>query len=97
MSEAKSYFFSGIGGSGMMPLAMIVRAPGRHRRGLGPDARSGPARRPSSSSCEAQGIALFPQDGSGLTSADQIFVASAAIEDHVPGHGEGEGARRSSG
>ena len=28
MSEAKSYFFSGIGGSGMMPLAMIVRRQG---------------------------------------------------------------------
>src|SRR5690606_33166359 len=33
---------------------------------------------------EAQGFALFPQDGSGITSADQILVASAAIEDTVP-------------
>ena len=28
MSENKSYFFCGIGGSGMMPLAMIVAARG---------------------------------------------------------------------
>ena len=32
----------------------------------------------------ARGIELFPQDGSGLTSADQILVTSAAIEETVP-------------
>jgi len=31
-----------------------------------------------------QGVQLFPQDGSGLTSGAQILVASAAIEDSVP-------------
>lgn len=30
------------------------------------------------------GFALFPQDGSGVTSAEQILIASAAIEDSVP-------------
>lgn len=30
------------------------------------------------------GFTLFPQDGSGLTSKDQILIASAAIEDSVP-------------
>ncbi len=30
------------------------------------------------------GIDLFPQDGSGLTRREQILVASAAVEDHVP-------------
>ena len=33
---------------------------------------------------EAQGFTLFPQDGSGITSKDQVLVASAAIEDTVP-------------
>ncbi|HVQ08206.1 MAG TPA: Mur ligase family protein, partial [Allosphingosinicella sp.] len=33
---------------------------------------------------ERRGIELFPQDGSGITSADQIVVASAAVEDNVP-------------
>jgi UDP-N-acetylmuramate--alanine ligase len=32
----------------------------------------------------AQGIGLFPQDGSGVTSPDQLLVASAAVEDTVP-------------
>lgn len=31
-----------------------------------------------------KGMELFPQDGSGLTSGDQILVASAAVEDSVP-------------
>ena len=33
---------------------------------------------------QSKGIALFPQDGSGLTSGDQVLVASAAVEDTVP-------------
>jgi UDP-N-acetylmuramate--alanine ligase len=32
----------------------------------------------------AQGISLFAQDGRGITSADQIVVASAAVENSVP-------------
>jgi UDP-N-acetylmuramate--alanine ligase len=83
MSEAKSYFFSGIGGSGMMPLAMIVRAQGATVAGS--DRMLDQGRLGAKFAfLEQLGIALFPQDGSGLTSADQIFVATAAIEDHVP-------------
>ena len=33
MSDAKSYFFCGIGGSGMLPLAMILRAHGHVVKG----------------------------------------------------------------
>jgi UDP-N-acetylmuramate--alanine ligase len=33
MGEAKSYFFVGIGGSGMLPLAMIVQGRGNEVRG----------------------------------------------------------------
>ena len=32
----------------------------------------------------AAGIALFPQDGSGVTSPDQLVIASAAVEESVP-------------
>ncbi|MGC9582112.1 UNVERIFIED_CONTAM: Mur ligase family protein, partial [Salmonella enterica subsp. enterica serovar Typhimurium] len=32
----------------------------------------------------AAGIALFPQDGSGVTSPDQLVIASAAVEETVP-------------
>ncbi|MGE0179337.1 MAG: Mur ligase family protein [Sphingomonas sp.] len=83
MSEARSYFFSGIGGSGMMPLAMIVRAHGATVAGS--DRMLDQGRLGTKFEfLEGLGIALFPQDGSGLTSADQIFVATAAIEDQVP-------------
>ncbi len=58
MGEAKSYFFCGIGGSGMLPLALIVAGAGDDGRGLGPDARPGPARPPSSNSCAPRHRAL---------------------------------------
>lgn len=32
----------------------------------------------------AQGFTLFPQDGSGVNDAEQILIASAAVEDTVP-------------
>jgi UDP-N-acetylmuramate--alanine ligase len=79
----KSYFFCGIGGSGMMPLAMIVAA--RGDRVAGSDRSLDQGRIAEKfAALEALGIALFPQDGSGLTSADQVLVASAAVEDTVP-------------
>jgi len=83
MDKAKSYFFVGIGGSGMLPLAMIVR--GRGNEVKGSDRSLDQGRLPAKfADLERQGITLFPQDGSGITSADQIVVASAAVEDQVP-------------
>src|SRR5262249_51511884 len=83
MSQAKSYFFSGVGGSGMLPLALILRGKGVAVAGSD---RSLDQRRLSAKFeyLRAQGIPLFPQDGSGITSADQIFARSAAVEDTVP-------------
>jgi UDP-N-acetylmuramate--alanine ligase len=83
MSPAKSYFFCGIGGSGMLPLALIVRASGAQVAGSD---RSLDAGRTSAKFdfLRARAIALYPQDGSGVTSADQTVVISAAIEDTVP-------------
>ena len=83
MSDGKSYFFVGIGGSGMMPLAMILAA--RGATVAGSDRALDAGRVPAKfDSLRALGIALFPQDGSGIVSADQIVVASAAVEDSVP-------------
>jgi UDP-N-acetylmuramate--alanine ligase len=83
MSEAKSYFFCGIGGSGMLPLAMIVRGLGHEVAGS--DRLLDQQRLAAKFDyLKSRGIALFAQDGSGLTSADQIFVATGAIEDSVP-------------
>jgi len=82
MSENKSYFFCGIGGSGMLPLAMIVAA--RDARVAGSDRSRDQGRTPEKFAwLESQGIEFHPQDGSG-PKAGQILVASAAIEDSVP-------------
>jgi UDP-N-acetylmuramate--alanine ligase len=83
MNEAKSYFFCGIGGSGMLPLALIVN--GRGAEVAGSDRNLDQGRlAPKFEFLKARGIALHPQDGSGLTSADQLLVTSAAIEESVP-------------
>jgi len=82
MSQAKSYFFSGVGGSGMLPLALILR--GKGVTVAGSDRSLDQGRLGAKFEyLKAQGIALFPQDGSGITSADQILVRSAAVEDTV--------------
>lgn len=83
MSDAKSYFFCGIGGSGMLPLALIVQ--GRGAAVAGSDRTLDQGRlAPKFEFLRARGIDLYPQDGSGITRADQIVVASAAIEETVP-------------
>ena len=82
METGKSYFLVGIGGSGMMPLAMILA--GRGATVAGSDRSLDAGRLPAKfDALQALGIALHPQDGSGIVSADQIVVASAAIEDTV--------------
>lgn len=82
MAHGKSYFFVGIGGSGMMPLAMILAAQGATVAGS--DRSLDQARLPAKfAALTALGIGLFPQDGSGITDPAQIVVASAAIEPTV--------------
>ncbi|MES2442997.1 MAG: Mur ligase family protein [Pseudomonadota bacterium] len=82
MRHRKPYFFVGIGGSGMMPLAMILAGQGAIVAGSDRSLDSG--RLPAKfADLAARGIALFPQDGSGVASADQIVVASAAVEASV--------------
>jgi UDP-N-acetylmuramate--alanine ligase len=77
-----STFFCGIGGSGMLPLASIVRAQGAQV--LGSD-RSLDAGRtaPKFDYLRSLGIELFPQDGSGV-GPGMTLVTSAAVEDNVP-------------
>lgn len=76
-------FFCGIGGSGMLPLAQIAQGMGHPVAGS--DRSRDQGRTPDKFAwLEANGFALFPQDGSGVTSADQVLIASAAIEDTVP-------------
>ncbi|MEQ1617527.1 MAG: Mur ligase family protein [Terricaulis sp.] len=82
MGSAKSYFMSGIGGSGMLPLALILRARGFEVAGSDRSLDQGRLGA-KFEYLRAQGIALFPQDGSGIVSPEQILVRSAAVEDTV--------------
>ncbi|MBV1917702.1 MAG: UDP-N-acetylmuramate--alanine ligase [Sphingomonadaceae bacterium] len=80
---ARPFFFCGIGGSGMLPLAQILK--GRGATVSGSDRSFDQGRTPDKfKALEQQGFTLYPQDGSGITSGEQILVASAAIEDTVP-------------
>jgi UDP-N-acetylmuramate--alanine ligase len=75
-------FFSGIGGSGMLPLASIVRAGGA--KVAGSDRSLDAGRTPHKFDyLRSLGIQLFPQDGSGLQEG-MTLVTSAAVEDTVP-------------
>ena len=77
------WFFCGIGGSGMLPLALILK--GQGAQAAGSDRSRDQGRTPEKFAwLESLGFTLFPQDGSGITSADQVLVASAAVEDTVP-------------
>ena len=80
---ARPFFFCGIGGSGMLPLAQILK--GQDVSVAGSDRSRDQGRLPEKfAALEQQGYELHPQDGSGIQSQDQILVASAAVEDMVP-------------
>lgn len=83
MTNKNRYFFCGIGGSGMLPLALILADQGHIIEGS--DRSLDQGRTPAKFDyLRGRGIRLFPQDGSGVTSSDQVVVASAAIEETVP-------------
>ena len=80
---AHPWFFCGIGGSGMLPLALILKGQGATIAGS--DRSRDQGRTPEKFAwLERLGFSLHPQDGSGIASPDQTLVASAAIEDTVP-------------
>ena len=75
-------FFSGIGGSGMLPLASIVRGGGA--KVAGSDRSLDAGRTPEKFDyLRSLGIQLFAQDGSGLAEG-MTLVTSAAVEPTVP-------------
>ena len=80
----QSYFFCGVGGSGMTPLALIVQARGA-RRSTARTARSTRAATPpGSTSCAPTASPCIRRTARGLTRADQTLVVSAAIEETIP-------------
>ncbi len=83
LSDLEKIFFSGIGGSGMSALAQILAGQGKtvsgsdrnHDRGGNPELFA---------KLEAQGILLFPQDGSGISPGLDAVIVSAAVEPDTP-------------
>jgi UDP-N-acetylmuramate--alanine ligase len=83
MSQLGEYFFCGIGGSGMTPLALIIRA--RGGRVEGSDRALDQGRNSARFDfLRARGMLLHPQDGSGIRRAGQILITSTAVEETVP-------------
>lgn len=83
MERDRLYFFCGIGGSGMLPLALIVQQRGHDVAGS--DRALDQGRTAAKFDfLRSRGIALYPQDGSGLTRPGTVLVTSAAVEDSVP-------------
>jgi UDP-N-acetylmuramate--alanine ligase len=83
MDQDKHYFFCGIGGSGMLPLALILRGQGCVVEGSDRMLDQGRTTQ-KFDFLRDRGIRLHAQDGSGLTGPNQILVTSAAVEDSVP-------------
>jgi UDP-N-acetylmuramate--alanine ligase len=83
MHQPGDYFFCGIGGSGMTPLALIIQA--RGGRVEGSDRALDQGRNTERFDfLRARGVLLHPQDGSGLRRHGQILVTSAAVEESIP-------------
>src|SRR5215469_4808776 len=89
MNANKAYFFCGIGGSGMLPLSLIVQARGFDVSGSDRALDQGRTA-DKFDFLRACGVALYPQDGSGVRE-NETLVISAAVESHVP---DVEAARR---
>ncbi len=67
----------------MLPLATILK--GRGAEVAGSDRSFDQGRTPEKFAwLERNGFKLFPQDGSGVTTGEQVLVASAAVEDTIP-------------
>lgn len=81
MSVDKTYFFCGIGGSGMMPLAAILRAKGAGIAGSDRAYDKGDSK-DKFARLEKLGIKLVPQDGKHV--AGDALIVSSAIEDSIP-------------
>src|SRR6201996_983130 len=83
MNLGRPYFFCGVGGSGMLPLALILIA--RGAKVSGSDRAFDQGRTSEKFAfLRQQGISLFPQDGSGVTDPGMVVVASAAVENTIP-------------
>ncbi len=90
--RGRAYFFCGIGGSGMLPLALILK--GKGAKVSGSDRSADQGRTPEKFAfLKDQGIALFPQDGSGVTARQRVRGLGRGGR-HRARHGGGQARRR---
>jgi len=83
MKNLKRYFLVGVGGSGMLPLSLILKAAGHDVAGSDRSLDQGRLAA-KFEYLRGEGVSLHLQDGSGVVSPEQIVVASAAVEETVP-------------
>jgi UDP-N-acetylmuramate--alanine ligase len=77
------YHFSGIAGAGMNPLAQLMRAWGHTVQGS--DRSIDQGKHPDLVvRLRAQGITIFPQDGSAIVDGIERFIYSTAVEQDTP-------------
>ncbi len=83
MPKPQTYFFCGIGGSGMMPLAVFLAQ--RGARVIGSDRSYDQGRTPEKfDALKAKGIDIYPQDGTAMSDDVSRLVVSSAVEASIP-------------
>jgi len=83
LDRSRTVFFCGIGGSGMMPLALILQAQGYTVSGS--DRAFDQGKTPDKfQKIQDAGVCMCAQDGSGITSDVGVLVVSSAIEVSIP-------------
>ncbi len=90
LDNLQKIFFSGIGGSGMSALAQLLAGSGKLVSGSDRDHDRGGSPR-LFAKLEAQGVLLFPQDGSGVSSELDAVIVSAAVEPDTPDYAAATG------
>lgn len=79
----KTYFFCGVGGSGMSALALAMLAEGHVVKGSDRSRDQGQSPDKFDALAKA-GVQLYPQDGSGIDPGVSVLVVSTAIEPSIP-------------
>lgn len=83
LSQFQHPFFIGVAGSGMSALAQYLKGIGKEVSGSDRFFTPGQYNE-TKEKLEADSIACFIQDGSGISQSTDLIVASTAIEDTVP-------------
>ncbi len=81
--SAETYHFSGITGSGMLPLAGFLAEQGACVSGSDRSIDTGAAPKNKLDFLNRRSIQLYPQDGSGVIPGCEL-IRSAAVEENVP-------------